>query len=271
MMFLHRRFDSLENPIVELASEIGKLQYMDEKDLNDVLNGVSYILREELDRISEFIVKINNICYERDKSEVAKKLDVYDEHDSRNQQETDNEDCDEEEEFEECEEDCDDEEEFEEECFDEPTDEELGVPSLSEAVEIDSAFDRDLIGGNMTVDPNSIKGTKALWRPSTDLRIKYEKFKSRGSGTRKLNNQELLYICCYLKYILQQHNGTLTYTEAFAHCEAFNEVYFKNKLNSANIRDFLLGYTNSRISSDFFKHKIVDRSHKYILIKEDSE
>lgn len=265
MTFLHRRFDSLENPIVELASEIGKLQYMEEKDLNDVLNGVSYILREELDKISEFIIKINKICYERDKAEVAKKLDVYDEHDPRNQQ---NEDCDEED----CDEDCDEEEEFEdEECFDEPDDEELGIPSLSEAVEIDSKFDRDLIGGTTTVDPNSITGTKALWKPNTDLRTKYEKFKSRGSGTRKLNNQELLYLCCYLNYILQQHGGTLTYTEAFAHCEAFNEVYFKNKLNSANIRDLLLGYTNSRISSDFFKHKIIDRSHKYILIKEDSE
>lgn len=259
MMFLHRRFDSLENPIVELASEIGKLQYMDEKDLNDVLNGVSYILREELDRISEFIVKINNICYERDKAEVAKKLDIYDEHDPRNQFAFN------------CDEDSDDEEAFEEECFDEPDDEELGVPSLSEAVEIDSAFDRDLIGGNTTVDPNSIKGTKAVWAPNDALIAKYEKFRSRGSGTRKLNNQELLFLCCYLKYILQQYDGSISYTNAFAHCEAFNEAYLKNKLNSANIRDFLLGYTNSRISSDFFTHKIVDRNHKYILIKEDSE
>ena len=256
MTFLHKRFDSLENPIVELASEIGKLGYMNEKDLNDILNGVSYILREELDVISEFIVKINKICYERDKAEVAKKLDVYDEHDPRNQQ---NEDCDEE--------DYDDEEE----CFDEPDDDELGVPSLSEAVEIDSEFDRDLIGGSTTVEPSSIIGTKALWAPNEALIAKYEKFRSRGSGTRKLNNQELLFLCCYLKYIIQQHDGSITYTNAFAHCEAFNEAYLKNKLNSANIRDLLLGYTNSRISSGFFTHKIIDRSHKYILIKEDSE
>lgn len=271
MMFLHKRFDKLEEPIVKLASEIGKLEYMDEKELNDILNGVSYILREELDKISEFIVKINKICYERDEAEVAKKLDVYNEHDPRNQFSfNDEEDCDEdsddEEEFEECEEDCDDEEE----CFDEPDDEELGVPSLTEAVEIDSEFDKELIGGT-NVDPNSITGTQILWVPNMEMRMKYSKFKSRGSGTRKLNNEELLFLCCYLKYILQQHNGTLTYTEAFAHCEAFNEAYLKNKLNSANIRDFLLGYTNSRISSDFFKHKIVDRNHKYILIKEDSE
>lgn len=260
MMFLHKRFDKLEEPIVELANEIGKLEYMDEKELNDILNGVSYILREELDKISEFIVKINRICYERDKAEVAKKLDVYDEHDPRNQQETDNEDCDEE--------DYDDEEE---ECFDEPDDDELGVPSLSEAVEIDSEFDRDLIGGSSIVDPSSIIDTKALWGPSDVLIMRYEKFRSRGSGTRKLNNQELLHLCCYLKYILQQHDGSITYTDAFAHCEAFNEAYLKNKLNSANIRDLLLGYTNSRISSDFFTHKIIDRSHKYIIIKEDSE
>ncbi len=257
MMFLHKRFDKLEEPIVDLASEIGKLEYMGEKDLNDILNGVSYILREELDKISEFIVKINKICYERDTAEVAKKLDIYDEHDPRNQQ---NEDCDEE--------DYDDEEE---ECFDEPDDEELGVPSLVEAVEIDSEFDRDLIGGSSIVDPSSIIGTKALWGPSDVLIARYEKFRSRGSGTRKLNNQELLHLCCYLKYILQQHDGSITYTNAFAHCEAFNEAYLKNKLNSANIRDLLLGYTNSRISSGFFTHKIIDRSHKYILIKEDSE
>lgn len=256
MTFLHRRFDSLENPIVELASEIGKLQYMDEKDLNDVLNGVSYILREELDKISEFIVKINKICYERDKAEVVKKLDVYDEHDPRNQQ---NEDCDEE--------DCDEEEEY----FDEPDDEELGIPSLSEAVEIDSEFDRDLIGGSTTVDPSSVIGTKALWAPSAALIAHYNTFKSCGSGTRKLTTEELVFLCCYIKYILKQHNGSMMYNEVFAHCEAFNEAYFNNKLNSANIRDLLLKYTNSRISDDFFKEKTVDRKHKYILIKEDSE
>lgn len=262
MMFLHKRFDKLEEPIVELANEIGKLEYMNEKELNDILNGVSYILREELDKISEFIVKINKICYERDTAEVAKKLDVYDEHDPRNQFAfNDEEDCDE---------DSDDEEEFED--YDEPDDEELGVPSLSEAVEIDSEFDRDLIGGSTIVDPNTIIGTKALWAPNDALIAKYEKFRSRGSGTRKLNNQELLFLCCYLKYIIQQHDGSITYTNAFAHCEAFNEAYLKNKLNSANIRDLLLGYTNSRISSGFFTHKIIDRSHKYILInKEDSE
>ena len=263
MTFLHKRFDKLEDPIVELASEINKLEYMDEKDLEDIMNGVSYILREELDKISNFIVKINKICYERDKAEVQKTLDIYDEHDPRNQNGAD------------CDGDCDEEEELEDvinedDHFDEPSDEELGIPSLSEAVEIDSEFDRDLIGGTTSVDPNSIIGTQTLWAPTTALRIKYEKFKSRGSGTRKLNNEELLFICCYLKYILQQHNGSITYAEAFAHCEAFNEAYLKNKLNSANIRDLLLGYTNSRISSDFFKHKIIDRSHKYILIKEDS-
>lgn len=261
MMFLHKRFDKLEEPIVEFANEIGKLEYMNEKELNDILNGVSYILREELDKISEFIVKINKICYERDTAEVAKKLDVYDEHDPRNQFafNCDEEDCDEE--------DYDDEEEY----FDEPDDDDLGVPSLSEAVEIDSEFDKDLIGGNTTVDPSSIIGIKAVWAPNDALIAKYEKFRSRGSGTRKLNNQELLFLCCYLKYILQQYDGSISYTNAFAHCEAFNEAYLKNKLNSANIRDFLLGYTNSRISSDFFTHKIVDRNHKYILIKEDSE
>lgn len=262
MMFLHKRFDKLENPIVDLASEINKLKNMKENELNDVMNGVSYILGEELEVISDFIMKINRIWYERNKAEVKKTLDVYDEYDPRNQQqETGNEDCDE---------DCDDEEEFEE-CFDEPDDEELGVPSLTEAVEIDSEFDRDLIGGSTIVDPNSIIGTKALWAPNEALIAKYEKFRSRGSGTRKLNNQELLFLCCYLKYIIQQHDGSITYTNAFAHCEAFNEAYLKNKLNSANIRDLLLGYTNSRISSGFFTHKIIDRSHKYILIKEDSE
>lgn len=259
MMFLHKRFDKLEEPIVELANEIGKLEYMNEKELNDILNGVSYILREELDKISEFIVKINKICYERDTAEVAKKLVVYDEHDPRNQQETDNEDCDEE--------DYDDEE-----CFDEPDDDELGIPSLSEAVEIDSEFDRDLIGGNTTVDPNSIIGTKALWAPNANLIAYYNTFKSCGSGTRKLTTEELVLLCCYIKYILKQHNGSMMYNEVFAHCQAFNEAYFNSKLNSANIRDLLLKYTNSRISDDFFKEKTVDRKHKYIFInKEDSE
>lgn len=263
MTFLHRRFDSLENPIVELASEIGKLEYMNDKDINDIMNGVSYILREELDVISDFIVKINKICYERDKAEVQKTLDVYDEHDPRNQNGAD------------CDGDCDEEEEFEDvidedDCFDEPDDDELGVPSLSEAVEIDSEFDRDLIGGT-SVDPCSITGTQALWAPDEALKMKYSKFKTRGSGTRKLNNEELLSLCCYLRYILKQHNGSISYSMAFAHCEAFNEAYFNNKLNSANIRDLLLKYTNSRISDNFFKKKIIDRSHKYILLKEDSK
>jgi len=263
MMFLHKRFDKLEEPIVELANEIGKLEYMNEKELNDILNGVSYILREELDKISEFIVKINKICYERDTAEVAKKLDVYDEHDPRNQFAfNDEEDCDE---------DCDDEEEFEEECFDEPDDEELGVPSLSEAVEIDSEFDRDLIGGSTAVEPSSIIGTEALWAPNANLIAYYNTFKSCGSGTRKLTTEELVLLCCYIKYILKQHNGSMMYNEVFAHCQAFNEAYFNSKLNSANIRDLLLKYTNSRISDDFFKEKTVDRKHKYILIKEDSE
>lgn len=253
MTFLHKRFDSLENPIVELASEIGKLQYMDEKDLNDILNGVSYILREELDKISEFIVKINKICYERDKAEVAKKLDVYDEYDSRNMD--DNEDCDDE----------------EKECFDKPDDEELGVPSLTEAVEIDSEFDRDLIGGNITVDPTSITGTKALWAPSADVLAQYKDFKSRGSGTRKLTTEELVSLCCYIKYILKLHNGSMMFNAALGHCKAFNEAYFNNRLSIANIKDLLLKYTNCRISDDFFKLKIVDRNHKYILIKEDSK
>lgn len=204
MTFLHRRFDSLENPIVELASEIGKLQYMDEKDLNDVLNGVSYILREELDKISEFIVKINNICYERDKAEVSKKLDIYDEHDPRNQQqEMDNEDCDDE----------------EEECFDEPDDEELGVPSLSEAVEMDSEFDINLIEGSTIVDPSSVTGIKALWAPTADVIARYKDFKSRGSGTRKLTTEELVSLCCYIKYILKLHNGSMMFNVAIAHCK----------------------------------------------------
>lgn len=258
MTFLYKRFDSLENPIVELASEIGKLQYMDEKDLNDVLNGVSYILREELDKISEFIVKINKICYERDKAEVTKKLDVYDEHDPRNRNQQ-NEDYDEE---------CDDEEE---DCFDEPDDEELGVPSLSEAVEIDSKFDIALIGGNTIVDPSTITGTKALWAPNATLIARYETFKSRGSGTRKLTTEELVLLCCYIKYILKQHNGSMVFNEVIAHCKAFNEAYFNNRLSIANIKDLLLKYTNSRISDDFFRLKIVDRNHKYILIKEDSK
>ncbi len=263
MTFLHRRFDKLENPIVKLASEINKLENMEENEIKDIMNGVSYILGEELDTISDFIVKIHKIWYERNTAEVTKTLDVYDEYDPRNQQqEVDNdEDCNED-----CDEDCD------EECFDEPDDEELDVPSLSEAVEIDSAFDRDLIGGNTVVDPSSIIGTKALWAPSIDLIAKYSKFKSRGSGTRKLTNEELVFLCCYIKYILKQHNGTMMYNEVFAHCEAFNEAYFNSKLNSANIRDLLLKYTNSRISDDFFKEKTVDRNHKYIFInKEDSE
>ena len=250
MTFLHKRFDSLENPIVELASEIGKLQYMDEKDLNDILNGVSYILREELDKISEFIVKINKICYERDKAEVAKKLDIYDEHDLRNQQET-NEDCDDE----------------EEECFDEPDND----PSPSEAAEEDSDFIIGLIGGNITVDPTSITGTKALWAPSADVLARYEDFKSRGSGTRKLTTEELVSLCCYIKYILKLHNGSMMFNAALGHCKAFNEAYFNNRLSIANIKDLLLKYTNSRISDDFFKLKIVDRNHKYIIIKEDSK
>jgi TATA-binding protein-associated factor Taf7 len=93
MVKIYEKYDKLEKPIVKLSDAIKSLLSLSNKDQENIMKGVSYVLGDELDTIEAFIstVKMTRISKDDEYDDVEENVED-EEEDSDQWSDTDEED-----------------------------------------------------------------------------------------------------------------------------------------------------------------------------------
>lgn len=226
MVKIYEKYDKLEKPIVKLSDAIKSLLALSNRDQENIMKGVSYVLGDELDTIEAFI---STVKMTRIKDDVEETVDEEEEEDDPEQwSDTDEEDA-----------------EYDED--------ELEPPTVGDIVDNDSEADRSFI--------EPIDLTKKIEVP-TELINKYSrKYLNRAGGKQvKLTLDEVLQWCLLLQKYLKTMGGRAPVLDVYTVIDIYSKNNFNKEIISRYIYDFLSGHSHRRITAEFFHKNSINRT-----------
>ena len=229
MVKIYEKYDKLEKPIVKLSDAIKSLLSLSNKDQENIMKGVSYVLGDELDTIEAFIstVKMTRISKDDEYDDVEENVED-EEEDPDQWSDTDEEDI-------------------------EDDEDELEPPTVGDIVNNDSEADRSFI------EPVDL--TEKIEVP-TELMNKYSrKYLKRAGGKQvRLSLSEVLQWCLLLQKYLKTMGGRAPVLDVYNVIDEYSKNNFDKDIISRYIYDFLSGHSHRRITAEFFHKNSINRT-----------